>query len=108
MDFSTGKMTSKIAIRFTALRCLLFVFAVTFMGIAKCQEEADNSPLPSSYFYRVPLYQNFLTEFRIVDSALDYNALRDQVLVGINQLQISLESVKTNLQLNNVTIHSMS
>lgn len=100
-------MASKIAIRFTALRCLLFVFAVTFMGIARGQEEADNPPLPTSYYYRVPLYQNFLTEFRIIDSSLDYNALRNQVIAGINQLQISIESVKANLQLNNVTVHSM-
>ena len=101
-------MTSKTVPRFPALTCLLVVFAALMMGIATGQEEGVDSSLPSSYYYRVPLYQNFLTEFRIVDSAIDYNVLRDRVLSGINQLQISLESVKDNLQLHNITLHDMS
>ena len=78
------------------------------MEIVRGQDEEGQFALPSSYSYRVPLYQNFLTEFKIVDTALDYDALREKVLSGTNELQLSLESVKENLQLYNITVHDMS
>jgi hypothetical protein len=101
-------MASETVVRFPTLGCVLFVFVVLFMEIVRGQDEEGQFALPSSYSYRVPLYQNFLTEFKIVDTALDYDALREKVLSGINELQLSLESVKENLQLYNITVHDMS
>lgn len=82
---------------------ILLLMLIQILVPAIAQEPSD----PPTFAYQNPAYQNFLTEFKILDTELDYASLRDQVLLAINQLQISLQSVKENLQVHNISVHDM-
>ena len=72
--------------------CLIFaVICMQHVGAQETQNEGS---------------QNFFTEFKIVDSTLNFDALRQQVWSVIDALEITLQSVKDNLHINNITVHN--
>jgi len=88
----------------TSTPIIVFLIIVSHMLVSVL---AQDSPDPPTYAYQNPTYQNFLTEFKILDTTLDYASLREQILLAINQIQISLESVKQNLQVHNISLHDV-
>ena len=79
-------------------RAFVFGFCLIFVVICMQHVVAQETQNEAS--------QTFFTEFKISDSSLDFAALRQQVLSVIDALEITLQSVKDNLHINNITVHN--